>query len=216
MGNSSELSELPNSAQPLLQSLVELPLEGICVDTYNRIWNRNRNFVKEGSHASMKNKNWVAPVRVLHWRMYNNEFWWVCFHYTRCWFVEISWTTTRRVGKTKNRISVNKILTELASLHKRTSPINRTRNLVFHLRLYEDFFWHIHTTKEAVLVALLLSLDEEAVIVFNSVSTLPITITLTVTIYEFRNLELITGIDQYQVSVPWRWWYVKNEYLSGA
>ena len=59
-----------------------------------------------------------------------------------------------------------------------------------------------NTTKEAVLVALLLSLDEEAVIVFNSVSTLPITITLTVTIYEFRNLELITGIDQYQVSVP--------------
>ena len=59
-----------------------------------------------------------------------------------------------------------------------------------------------NTTKEAVLVALLLSLDEEAVIVFNSVSTLPITITLTVTIYEFRNLDLITGIDQYQVSVP--------------
>ena len=59
-----------------------------------------------------------------------------------------------------------------------------------------------NTTKEAVLVALLLSLDVEAVIVFNSVSTLPITITLTVTIYEFRNLELITGIDQYQVSVP--------------
>ena len=59
-----------------------------------------------------------------------------------------------------------------------------------------------NTTKEAVLVALLLSLDVEAVIVLNSVSTLPITITLTVTIYEFRNLELITGIDQYQVSVP--------------
>ena len=58
MGNSSELSELPNSAQPLqvLQSLVELPLEGICADTYNRIRKIKINFVKEGSHAAMKNK----------------------------------------------------------------------------------------------------------------------------------------------------------------